>query len=291
MTAAAVHSIDSGDARFPRRLREARSLDAGLPERLAVRGRIGEPRLAVAIVGPRAAFEADLAIAARLAAWVAQRGGVVVSGGALGNDAAAHRGALAAGGDTVAVLGTGIDVVYPSRHVGLFEQIAAQGALVSSFERGAPPEPWRFIARNAVIAALADVVVVIGAGERSGALHTARAAKRLGRILAASPGADGSDRLIARGAALVATPLDLECCLAGEPVRPAAPELPAAGSTDRLVLDLIGDRPQGVEDVAGRAGLPLRETQRVLAALELRGLVRAAPGQTYLRSPLGSINA
>jgi DNA processing protein len=291
MTAVPLQKLTSAELAFPRRLREARELDATLPDALELRGTLREHALSVAIVGARAAVEADLATAAALADAVARRGGLIVSGGAIGIDAAAHRGALAAGGDTVVVLGTGIDVVYPSRHAGLFGQCAGQGAVVSIYPRGAQPEPWRFVARNAVIAALADLVIVVGASARSGALHTASAAKRYGRLLAAAPGADGSERLIARGAALIATPLDLACCLAGAPVRPPALDLPDDGSDDRRVLDVVSDRPRDLEDLADRAGLPLRTAQRVLAALELRGLVRAAPGQTYLRSPLASVTA
>lgn len=291
MSAVPVQIVASPDPRFPRRLREARLLDAALPSSLTVRGTCNDAPLAVAIVGARAADEADQATAAELATAVAGRGGVVVSGGALGIDAAAHRAALTAGGETVVVLGCGIDVVYPSRHTVLFRAAAERGAVVSMFARGDAPEPWRFIARNAVIAALADLVIVVGAGARSGALHTAAAAKRLGRTVAASPGADGSDRLLAGGAALIANPLDLACCLAGEPQHVAAPALPEDGSIERVVLDVVGERPCDLEELAVRAGLELRAAQRALAELELRGLVRAAPGQTYLRSPLASVTA
>lgn len=256
-----------------------------------MRGTLREAAIAVAIVGARAAFQEDLDRAAALAAWVAGRGGVVVSGGALGVDAAAHRAALDAGGETVAVLGTGIDRVYPADHADLFDRIAAQGALVSQFARGVDVRGGTFVRRNATIAALADVVVVVGASARSGSLHTAQAARRLGRVVGAVPGADGCERLIAEGAGVVESNLDLARCLAGEPRR-ATVELPDAGSPDRILLDALSDRdPRDLEDLTCRTGLPLRVAQRALADLELRGLVLLAPGQAYVRSPLVAATA
>ena len=149
------------------------------------------PAPVAAIVGSRKASDAGLLLAQRLAGAVAEAGGVVVSGLALGIDAAAHRGALAAGGVTVAVLGCGVDVVYPRSNRAVFEQIRDAGLLVSEYPPGTRPATWRFPARNRLIAALADATVVVEARARSGALITADHALDLGRDVLAVPGHSG----------------------------------------------------------------------------------------------------
>jgi DNA processing protein len=292
VSGAPVQTLGVLDPAFPWRLREARRRLGGLPEALDVRGALGDGSPAVAIVGARAAREADLGQARSLAAAVAADGGVVISGGALGVDAAAHGGALEAGGATWVVLGTGIDVVYPARHGELFDAVVARGgAVVSALPRGMTPRRGSFVARNALIAALADVVVVIGARGRSGALHTAEAAHALGRPVAAVPGADGCTALLAAGAARVESPADLAACLAGSPRRLAV-ELPGAGSDGHHLLAALSDHdPLDLEELISRTGLPLRAAQRALAELELRGLVLLAPGQAYVRSPLAAVTA
>jgi DNA processing protein len=147
----------------------------------------------VAIVGSRAATAYGSYVAAELAASVAARGLAVVSGGAFGVDAAAHRGALSADGVTVAVLAGGVDVPYPVAHTELFDAVAAQGVLVSEWPPGRPVSRLRFLVRNRVIAALATGTVVVEAAERSGALNTARHARDLNRRLMAVPGPVTSD--------------------------------------------------------------------------------------------------
>jgi len=261
-------------------------LVSGSIPHLDVRGMLIERHPAVAIVGARAASQADRRAAARLGEAVVARGGLVVSGGALGVDGAAHAAALAAGGATVVVAGTGVDVDYPQRHAALFAAIVAsgQGAIVSQFPRGTLPLPRNFVLRNPTIAALADAVIVIGASARSGSLYTADAAERLGRPVAAVPGTPGCDRLIAAGAAIVENADDLERWLAGAPRRPIVVS-PPAGSDAALLLTALSDRdPRDLEDLTTRTGLPLRATQRALADLELRGLVHLAVGQTYVRT-------
>jgi DNA processing protein len=246
----------------------------------------------VAIVGARAARTEAVAQARDLARDLAGRGVVIVSGGALGVDAAAHQGAIdshaaTGAGTTVAVLGCGIDVVYPAQHQGLFDDIrAAGGALLSQFRPGTPPRPANFVRRNAVIAGLADAVVVIGAGATSGALHTAAAARRLGRVVAAVPGSAGCDALIAHGAAVVTCAADVWQALAGRPRRPFA-DLPAQGSPAARVLALLhAEHACACGDIATRAGLSSREVARALTGLELEGLAISRPGQSYVRSAL-----
>jgi DNA processing protein len=245
------------------------------------------PERVVAIVGARAASRARMDLAHRLAAELAGQGAVVVSGGAVGIDAAAHGGALAAGGTTVAVLAGGLDAPYPPRNRPLFDQIAARGgALVSTQPDGTPPLRRLFVGRNGVIAGLADAVVVIQAEVGSGSLHTARAAQRYGRLVAAAPGSPGCEALLARGAAPVERAADLIDALAGRPRAPSI-DLPAAGTREALALDaLAADAPRTGAAVAAIAGLPLRDVNRALAGLELDGLALLMPGQAYLRSPL-----
>lgn len=286
---APVQRFDLADPAFPARLRQARDVDRALPDHLEVRGALPERPAAVAIVGARAALTADLELARRLGRAVAANDGVVVSGGAIGVDSAAHRGALDGGGPTIVVLGTGVDVDYPARNRGLFAEVTRTGAVVSSFPRGTQPRPGNFVRRNAVIAALADAVVVIGARAASGSMHTAVAAHRLGRVVAASPGSEGGDRLIASGAAVVADDDDLRALLAGAPRRPVV-AAPDPGTDAARALDALSrGEPRDLDEVAARTGLPIRAALRALADLELRGLAVLAPGQAYLRSSLAPI--
>ncbi len=218
----------------------------------------------VAIVGARAATADAMNRAHALARHLAPRGVHVVSGGALGIDGAAHRGALAGGGATTVVLGTGIDVPYPARHASLFERVVeAGGALVSMFPRGAGPRRGCFVRRNRLIAALSDVVVVVEADLRSGSLSTARAAYELGKIVGACPGSPGCDRLLAAGAALIESVDDVELALDGMPrSRPQRALDPVAAR----VRDAILEGCVGVDAIVEHTGLAVRA---VLCALPL----------------------
>ncbi|MFI5812745.1 DNA-processing protein DprA [Streptomyces sp. NPDC051643] len=186
--AAGIRFVCPGDSEWPAQLDD---LGDGRPVGLWVRGR---PSLrmwalrSVALVGARACTEYGAHMAATLGAGLAERGWVVVSGGAYGVDGAAHRGALAAGGATVAVLACGVDRPYPRGHTELITRIAEQGLVVGELPPGEHPTPSRFILRNRVIAALTRGTVVVEAAYRSGALVTARAAQRLGRFAMGVPG-------------------------------------------------------------------------------------------------------
>lgn len=239
---------------------------------LDVVGALPEAPVHVAIVGARAASGQALELAASLARDLAVAGAVVVSGGALGIDGAAHRGALDGGGRTIVVTGTGIDVDYPARHRGLFDDVVAGGgALVSMFPRGTQPLAGCFVRRNELIAALADLVIVVEASARSGALYTAVAAQRRGRLVAACAGSPGADRLLADGAALVARVADVHDALAGAPRRQALPPIDDAA---RALLASVPMAGASIEDVAAASGLPLRTVTRGLAALEAAGYLR-----------------
>jgi DNA processing protein len=233
-------------------------------------------RSAVAIVGARRPTDAGLRIARRLGAFSATSQLAVVSGMALGIDAAAHGGALDAGGVTVAVLGCGTDVAYPRRHAGLYERILEHGLAVSEYPPGTAPAPWRFPARNRLIAALAGTLVVVEARARSGALITADHALDIGRDVVAVPGAAGSaaaagtNGLIKAGAGLVEDEADLAAWLGVDP--PAGPDPPADPQAVAL-LAALGDGSAYPDDLAARTGLGPGATAALLSRLELDGWV------------------
>lgn len=264
--------------------------EPGYPERLRV---LHDPPLALfwsgaradaldaptpvaAIVGARKASDAGLLLAQRLAGAVAEAGGVVVSGLALGIDAAAHRGALAAGGATVAVLGCGVDVVYPRSNRAVFEQIRETGLLVSEYPPGTRPATWRFPARNRLIAALADATVVVEARARSGALITADHALDLGRDVLAVPGtpgiasAAGTNGLLKAGAGLIEGPDDL-CGWLGLD-RPAEPP-PLPPGDERLLLEALREAPALPDELVERLQLPPARAAAGLTRLELAGRI------------------
>lgn len=265
---------------FPARL--AAVPDA--PERLYAVGRLPDAP-AVAVVGARAATGRAMATAYELARDLAAAGYAIVSGGAVGVDAAAHRGAVDAGGATVAVQACGLDVAYPARHRPLFADIvAAGGALVSPYRAGVPPRRYQFVRRNRIVAGWAAAVVVVEADRASGSLYTARAARDYGRPLAAVPGSPGCDALVAEGAAVVAGAADVEAAIAGRPRKPDV-ALPEPGSEEAAVLAAL-DRGQARDAgaLAQRCGLPARTVARALMGLELAGLAVAVPGRAYVRS-------
>lgn len=259
----------------------------GAPVRLYRRGPLPSSELAVAVVGARAARGHSVALARSIAADLARAGAVIVSGGAIGVDSAAHQGALDGGGKTVAVLAGGLEAPYPERNRPLFAEIVRRGgALVSGQPRGTPPLRGAFVRRNQMIAGMVDAVVVIEAQPASGSLHTAAAALTLGRVLGAAPGSPGCEVLLARGAALVESGEDVLAALRGEPRRPVA-HLPEAGSREEAALMALDTRaPRSGAAIAERCGMELREATRALTGLELEGLALLQPGQTYVRSPL-----
>ena len=244
---------------------------------LWVRGRLPDPsRSILAIVGARAASRAGCRRTHELAAMASRRGHMIVSGGALGIDAAAHRGALDAGAPTFAVLGCGVDVVYPDRHAALFAEIAATGGLLSEFPPGTPPRGRQFPSRNRIVAALAQAVLVVEAQAASGALVTARLAVEMGRPLLAVPGSAGTDGLIAAGKARpVRDGAELLAALAGEAPRPTPippPLLP-------LIEALTGGA--SAAGVARRLGLPLSAALALLSEAELGGWILKGPGGVF----------
>ncbi|MSP59367.1 MAG: DNA-protecting protein DprA [Myxococcales bacterium] len=250
------------------------------PPVLWVRGVLPVGR-AVAVVGARNAGSDGNAAAAAVAAGLAERGVAVVSGGARGIDAASHRGALEAGGTTVVVLGTGVDVPYPLEHAPLFDEVVARGgAVLSQFPPGTQPSRWTFPARNRVIAGLAEAVVVIEAGSASGALYTAAAANDYGRPVIALLGSPGCDRLAASGA--LAARDAAEVLLRIDGARVPAPPPPADPRAARL-YDALDATPRDLGELAARAGVRPDEALALAIDLELGGLAARAAGGRYHR--------
>lgn len=251
------------------------------PPMLWIAGEWQPAERSVAVVGARAARPASIDFARAIGIDLGANGVDVISGGALGVDGAAHRGAIAGGGRTVAVLGNGIDVVYPDRHAELFAEVARSGALLTQFPPGQQPRPGQFPTRNKVIAALAEVVVVVEASLQSGSLHTAKAARAIGRPVVAVPGSAGTDLLLTTQGALPAvTPEDVRAILEGRPTAP--PLLPEAPEARRLyeALDAV---PRDVSDLAFRAGLGISTCASMVIDLELNGLAARAAGGRFVR--------
>lgn len=242
----------------------------------------------VAIVGTRAPSDDGRRRARRFAEALARAGVCVVSGLALGVDGAAHEGALAGGAPTIGVLGGGHDHFFPPRHRELAARIAAGGgAVVSPFAPQNVPQPWQFLARNAVIAALADAVVVIEAAARSGALNTAGHAADRGVPVLAVPGdvdrpkAAGCNALIRDGATLVRDADDVLAALPGIAARPAAGRrAPSADDPPavRAVVAALAEAPRDPGTLADALGLPAAVLFPLLTELELAGRIVAEDG-------------
>jgi DNA processing protein len=239
-------------------------------------------------VGSRQPSPYGEAVAEQLGADLARAGVIVISGLALGIDAAAHRGALAGGGITVAVMGTGVDIVYPAAHARLAEEIlAAGGALVSQFPDGTNPRRHNFPARNWTMAALADAVVVVEAAERSGALITAEAALDLHKEVMAVPGSVfsplsvGTHGLIRDGAALVQNARDVLAALGAtqevldDPLSPPRSlGVALSPGRDGIISHLSDVLALSAAEIARKLQLPVAEVLGRLTALELDGAVR-----------------
>lgn len=285
-----IRVLVPGDPEWPGRLADLQETE---PHCLWVHGpaslhALTEEHPAVALVGSRASTPYGEDVAASMAAALAARGTCVVSGGAYGIDACAHRGALAAGGPgaTLAVLAGGLDALYPRGNARLLEAIRERHLLVSEAPMGTAPTRWRFLARNRLIAALADATVVVEASWRSGALSTARHADDLSRPVAAVPGPVGSaasagcHRLIReRGAVLVTDAPEVLELLAGQDGAPgsqgpAQDELDLLTPVDRRVFDAIPPRSAiGPDALARECALSEDQVTAALARMEVIGLV------------------
>jgi len=252
-------------------------------------GALDGPR--VAVVGTRAATPHGLADAHEVGAVLAEAGITVVSGLAIGIDAAAHRGALAAGGAAVGVVATGLDVVYPRRHTALFQAVRGAGLIMSELGFGVQPRPGAFPVRNRIIALLADVVVVVEATLRGGARITAERALEYGRPVLAMPGsrrnpaAQGTNALIADGAHPLLEPSDVLLALGLTPgSRRVARPLPASGSDAGRVLAACGGEPATLDQLASRTDLPPDLVAVAVRELERQGWMERAQGLCWPRA-------
>ena len=253
---------------------------------------LGEPcerdALAVALIGSRDASAYGRQMTAQIGEGLAARGLTIVSGLARGIDAAAHAAALRAGGRTIAVLGSGIDVIYPSEHHPLSMQIARNGAVVSEYPMGTPPDAENFPGRNRIISGLSLGTVVVEAAERSGSLITARYAAEQGRDVFAVPGpvgarTRGTHQLLRDGAALVEGADDVLREIAPHLRVAARPAAPVVAGVEATVLAELDETPRGVDELIERTRLSAGALLESLLLLELRGLVRQLPGQQFAR--------
>ncbi len=286
---AGARAISLDSAEYPRLLREI----PHAPAVLYLRGELlAEDELAIAMVGTRKATAYGADMARRLAFDFGKSDVTVVSGLALGVDTVAHHAAIDAGGRTLAVLGSGIDVIYPARNRKLAESVVNHGAVISEYPLGTRPDARNFPARNRIISGLSRGVLVVEAPLKSGALITASFAADQGRDVyavpgsARSPSSSGCHRLIREGATLVTNArqvleeLLVEVSRAAVQTRLELPDEP----DERALFALIGAEPRHVDELCHASGLAIQATSGALLALELKGLVRQQGAGFYVRN-------
>ncbi|HBG75251.1 MAG: DNA protecting protein DprA [Chloroflexi bacterium GWB2_49_20] len=279
--------ITSQEDNYPNRLKE---IDQPPPV-IYVRGDlIADDFWAVAIVGTRRVTAYGRQVTDELASYLAQNGVTVISGMARGVDAIAHQAAIKAGGRTIAVLGSGVDRIYPPEHRSLSDQIINQGAVISDYAPGTPPDSSNFPPRNRIISGLSMAVVVIEAAETSGALITASFAGDQGRDVFAVPGnilapqSKGTNRLIQQGAHPLLSGRDLLDTLnltrvnEQRVVRHAIP----VDATEAKVLDVLGREPLHVDEIRSQTGLAIESVSAALVMMELKGMVQQVGGMNYV---------
>jgi DNA processing protein len=275
------------DEAYPPRLKE---IDQPPPV-LYVRGSLlPEDQWAVGIVGTRGITSYGRQMTQELAAALARRGVTVVSGLARGVDAEAHRAALSVGGRTLAVLGCGVDHIYPPEHRQLAEQMIANGGVISDYAPGTPPDGVNFPPRNRIISGLSLAVIVVEAGERSGALITAEFAAEQGREVFAVPGnitapkSIGCNRLIRQGARPllhvndVLEALDLTSVKEQHLARTVLPK----DEVEARVFSILSKEPQHVDEIRLQVNMPIEKVSATLALMELKGMVRQVGGMQYV---------
>jgi len=244
---------------------------------------------AVAIVGSRAASPYALSVAEQLARDLAARGLAIVSGLARGVDSAAHRGAIAAGGVTIAVLGSGVDRIYPAEHAALAREIDERGAVMSELVPGTPPAPFFFPLRNRIISGLSRAVVVVEANEKSGSLITARSALEQGRDVLAVPGNvltgrnRGAHALLRDGARIVESADDILEELGMQTRGAGGARAAAAPPADPILACLTPGEPSALDAIAERSGLGAAKLLPRLLDLEMRGAIARVGGGRFVR--------
>ena len=286
---ASVDVLTWDDPRYPERLMAINDP----PPVLYIRGDLRpDDDWAVAMVGTRHASAYGKEAARLIATDLARAGATVVSGLARGIDAVVHRATLEAGGRTLAVLGSGVDIIYPWENLKLAQDIVERGALISEYPLGTQPEASNFPPRNRIISGLSRGVVVVEAGEQSGALITASYAADQGRDVFAVPGSIfqrgclGTNRLIRDGATPVVAASDvLEALnLTSVPQQVEAHMLFPTDATEAVLLDQLAGDPAHVDEVSRATGLPIATVTSTLALMELKGMVRHTGGMSYIRA-------
>ncbi len=287
IVAQGIHIITWQDETYPRRLKE---IDQPPPV-LYVRGALlPEDDFAVAIVGTRRISPYGRQVTEELAEFLAANGITIISGLARGVDAAAHAAALRAGGRTLAVLGSGVDRIYPPENRALAEQMMSHGAVLSDYPVGTAPEASNFPPRNRIISGLSLAVVVIEAGETSGALITAEFAAEQGREVFAVPGSilapqsKGTNKLIQQGAQPLLTAQDLlqALNLTRVSAQKSARQILPADEVEKKLLETLGSEPLHVDELRSQTGLPVEKVSAALVMMELKGMVRQVGAMHYV---------
>jgi DNA processing protein len=285
-----VEAIPCDDPRYPSRLKEIHDY----PPVLYVRGTLppeGHP--CVAIVGTRRPTIYGRQVAEEMAADLARNDTTIVSGLARGVDSIAHQSALEHGGKTIAVLASGLDIVYPAENLKLAQRIMASGALVSEYPLGVRPRAENFPLRNRIMSGLSLGVLVVEAGERSGALITAFQALEQNREVFAIPGSilsstsKGTNRLIQEGAKLVCRCTDILEELNLSMVTPRQLEIKEfapANEAESGILEQLSPEPSHIDEICRRSGLAMPQVSSTLAMLELKGVVKQVGSMNYVRS-------
>lgn len=282
-----IHILTWDDDAYPQRLKEIEQP----PPVLYVRGDyLPEDLFAVAIVGTRRVTSYGRQITEELSSFLAANGITVISGLARGVDAIAHQTAVKAGGRTIGVLGSGVDRIYPPEHRALAEKMIEHGAVISDYAPGTPPDATNFPPRNRIISALSLAVVVIEAGETSGALITAEFAAEQGREVFAVPGSilapqsKGTNKLIQRGAQPLLSVDDLMQALdltrMGE--QKAARKIIPSDETEARLMGVLSEQPLHVDEIRNQTELPIEKVSATLALMELKGMVRQVGGMNYV---------
>ena len=298
-----IRKITIDDAEYPKNLKNIHTP----PKQLYVNGSfIEQDEVAVAVVGSRRASIYGLEMSEKLGFELAVRGVTVVSGMAIGIDTAAHKGALKAKGRTIAVMGSGHNVIYPPQNKKLYEEIAGLGAVITEYESDMEPLAYNFPARNRIISGLSLGVVVVEAARNSGALITANFAAEQGRTVFAVPGrissatSSGANELIKDGARLIQTVDDILEELSLKEIEPV--EGPDRQKLDdkitkqvkayvhnsltddeRKIYKVLTDEPLYIDDIYSKSGLAPQEASKALLGLELKSLIREVPGKNFVR--------
>jgi DNA processing protein len=287
VAAQGVKVLTWDDDVYPRRLKEI----AQPPPVLFVRGSINvEDDWAVSVVGTRRVTPYGRQVAAEIARFLAQNGVTLVSGLARGVDAIAHQSALQAGGRTFAILGSGVDVIYPPEHRKLADEIIRQGAVISDYPLGTQPESTNFPPRNRIIAGLSLATIVVEAGETSGALITAEFAVEQGRDVFAVPGSilapqsEGTNKLIEQGARPLLRMTEILEALKLEqiPEKQSTRKMISASPEEKKLLDQLTQEPRHIDEICQLSGLPIQSVSATLTMMELKGLVSHVGGMNYV---------